>query len=163
EGEYSTEGFFAGWNAGNEFGYAAMLSQEPPPSVITLPSSSIESCWRWNYGIQSRLKEIGVDVFVPTIYYLNLDGSLRTGIVWGDAIPILLPRVDLVLAPRDQLRPKKLFGSSKQDMVLFSWSELEPIVKQFPKQTGDPISYLLSYEKTPTDIEKLFRSKQLPP
>jgi hypothetical protein len=162
DGAYSRDGFLRGWNAGNEFGYGAIFSQDPGQKVMTLPSKVIQKFWRWNLGVETRLQEIGVDAFVPTVYYFNGVGKVRTGIVWGDGIPILLPEVDIVVAPRDRLAPKPLLGSAKKDMVVFAWDELAGIIKQYPKVPGDPTCHQLYYEKTPPPIEKLFRSKQPP-
>ncbi len=162
DGEYTKDGFLQGWNAGNEFGYGAILSQEPEKKVMTQPSDMIESYWRWNYGIEARYAEIGVDAFVPRVFYFDLEGRVATGVAWGDAIPILLPKVDLVLSPRDRLAPRRLLGSAKKDIVVFAWHELDAILKQYSKMPGDPICYQLYYAKPPGHIGKLFRSKQPP-
>src|SRR5262249_37419109 len=134
----------------------------PEKRVMTLPSSMIEACWRWNYGIDERYEEISAGAFIPSVFYFGVEGRVATGIAWGDGIPILLPKVDFILAPRDRLVPRKLFGSPKKDIVVFAWQELDAILKHYSAVPGDPICYQLFYEKPPADIEKLFRSKQPP-
>ena len=50
EGEYSTDGFLAGWNKGNDIGYRAVLDTHMDEVMLTLPAPRIEECWRWNYA-----------------------------------------------------------------------------------------------------------------
>lgn len=161
DGEYSKAGFLGGWNVGNEFGYRAILSQDPTQRVLTLTSSQIETCWRWNFRREVRQGEIGDTAFVPRIFFFDMDEGVRTGVAWGDGIPILLPIVDLVLVPRQRLAPRRWFRS-KDDIVVFAWAELLPILRRFQHVPGEPACYQLFYETTPSDIERLIREKQPP-
>ena len=156
-GEYTTTGFLDGWNAGNEVAYRAFLSQDPTPKVYTLPSARIEAVWRWNFGREDRQSEVGDGAFVPRIFFVDLDGYLRSGVVWGDGIPILLPVVDLLLVPREELAPR-----TGADKVLFAWGELEATVGRFDFLRESVPCYELFYDEPPSDIQRLIRQKQPP-
>jgi hypothetical protein len=158
DGEYSLQGFLRGWNAGNACGYLVNVSLNPAQTFLTLPSSQIEAMWRWNFDRKARQKEIGGDTAcVPRIFFIDAHGKVQTAVVWTDGIPILLPTVDLVFILRGRLfRPT-------DEIVVFSWRELEPIARRFPKRSGELDSYELFYEATPSDVERAIREKQPPP
>lgn len=161
EGEYSTEGFLRGWNAGNEFACGAILSQDPTQRVVTLPASQIEMYWRRNYGREARQREVGEKAYVPGVLFVEAQGEVRTAVAWGDGIPILLPVVDLALVPRQRLAPRGWFRP-KPDIVVFSWAEVEPMVRRFRQVPGELACYELFYEATPDDIERAIREKKPP-
>jgi hypothetical protein len=162
DGEYSAEGFLSGWNASNAFGYRTIVSQDLEQTFLTLPSSRIKALWRWNFDREERQNEIADTAFVPRIFFFDAGGKVQTGVAWGDGIPILLPSVDLVLAPRQRLAPRSWFRS-KEDIVVFSWPELDSILRPFRKRSGELDSFELFYEATPTEIERVFRAKPPPP
>jgi hypothetical protein len=161
DGEYSAEGFLRGWNAGNAFGYRAMISQDHAQTFLTLPSSRIEALWRWNFNRELVQVDIADKAFVPRIFFFEADRNVQTAVAWGDGIPILLPAVDLVLVPRQRLAPRRWFRSN-DDIVVFTWRELEPIVRRFRQRSSEPSSHELFYEATPSDIERAIREKQPP-
>jgi hypothetical protein len=161
DGEYSTDGFLRGWNAGNAFAYSAICSRKPGQKYLTLPSSRIEAAWRWNLFVARRQNEIGNTVFVPRIFFFVQGGELRTGIVWADGIPILLPAVDIILVPRQELAPMR--GSRTQDdIVTLEWDQLESIARRYRKVSEELDRYELFYGTTPPDIEQIVREKQPP-
>ena len=161
EGEYSSEGFLRGWNKGNSFGFEAITSADSSRKHLTLPSAQLEAVWRWNLGREARQNAIGEAAFVPQIMFLDAGDAIQTAVVWGDGIPILLPVVDTVLAPRQKLAPRGWLRS-KPDVVVFSWQEVEPIARRFRNAGGEPACFELFYEATPPDIERIIRDKQPP-
>lgn len=161
DGDYSEAGFLRGWNAGNAVGYRSLASDEARPDALTLPTSQIESLWRWNFDRNKRQDQVGEGAFVPRVFFFNDGGRVLTGVAWADGIPILLPDVDVVLVPRDRLAPRKRLRSQK-DVVVFSWAELEPLVQRFRCESGSPIAYELFYETTPPEIDRVIREKALP-
>jgi hypothetical protein len=162
DGEYSLDGFLGGWNAGNEFAYQAIIQQEPKAAHLCLPSSKIETAWNWNYQREERQSQFGDNAFVPKLFFFNVNGVVRTGIAWSDGIPILLPQVDLVLAPRSRLAPRRLFRARTDDIVVFSWGEVQPILKRFRELPGDIACFELFYDQTPHDIERMIREAKPP-
>jgi hypothetical protein len=157
DGEYSTKGFLRGWNAGNAVAYRALVGNESSQRYLTLPTADIDACWRWNLARHARQKETGESVFVPRIMFAQQDGGLLTVVVWPDAIPILLPSVDIVIVPRFDLSPSRV-----KDIVLFEWKELEPLIEGFQKVHGEPTETKVFYETAPADIERIIRKKQPP-
>ena len=150
DGEYSSEGFLRGWNAGNELGYRAILKPEEKPP-LTLPTAEIENCWRWNKAKEGLQEKLGDDVFVPRFMYLNRNGKVATTVVWPDGIPIAMPETDTVLIQRKTILPKRFFRAS-EDQVLATWNEIEPLVRQFPLEHGAIPYRLLSYSSVPASV-----------
>jgi hypothetical protein len=62
---------------------AASIDDEKP---YRLPTAALERIWRWNYTREKRAAALGEDIYVPRIFHFEVDGKLRTGIVWGDAL-----------------------------------------------------------------------------
>ena len=161
EGEYSPEGFLRGWNAGNEFGYRAILTHQDASDFHSLPTSVLESLWQWNLTRDSRHETRGDEIYIPRIFYFEHHGLLRTGVAWGDAMPILLPKVDLLIVPRKELAPRGLFKRS-EDVTLLEWADVEPIVNRFAVIEDALPAHSLEYTTPPDDLANLIRSKKPP-
>lgn len=158
DGEYSAAGFLRGWNAGNAFGYRAVLAQDPDEEVLTLPAARIETYWRWNRRVAERQEALGEQVFVPRIMFFDVDGAVRSAVAWTDGIPILLPEVDLVIVPREQLAPRRWLRP-KSDIVVFNWDEIRPLLRHARRAEEELPRYEFFHEATPSEIEQLFRAK----
>ena len=159
-GEYSREGFLRGWNHGNDFGYHAILTGENAPSEVhTLPTRAIEGYWHWNIARNAFQRELGDGVFVPRIMFKTTSGSsqVMSFATWTDAIPIMLPKVDMIAAPRMELAPTHWFRK-KQDMVLFRWGDIEPVLKEFPLEERSLAYYRLDYRTAPSSVIRLFKT-----
>jgi hypothetical protein len=158
DGEYSADGFLRGWNAGNAFSFRAIISQDSSQRYLSLPSDQIEAVWRWNFNRERLQNEIVEALFVPRIFFFEVDDEVKTAIAWADGIPILMPTVDYVIVPRKAFAPKR-FLRPKKDLVVFDWMELSPIIQRYAMIEGELNCHELSYSKTPSDIEKLIREK----
>ena len=161
-GEYSRGGFLRGWNHGNEVGYRAVLTSEKAPSeVYTLPTRAIEGYWRWNITRNAFQRELGDGVFVPRVMFAITSGcsQVKSFAAWTDAIPIMLPKVDLIVAPRAELAPTHWFRK-KQDMALFQWGDIEPVLKDFPLEERSLAYYRLDYRTAPPSVIRLFKAAQ---
>ena len=159
DGEYTPEGFLAGWNAGNVVGYRAAAASIEDEKPHLLPTAVLERIWRWNYTRPNRAEALGDETYVPRIFHFQKDGQLQSGIVWGDAMPILIPRVDLILAPREKLAPRRFF-KAQEDKVLCTWGEIEPLLTTFPQVNDYLPAWRLSYREIPRAIEAFFRSHE---
>jgi hypothetical protein len=147
-GPYSTEGFLAGWNHGNAFGYQSILPQQKSQDgFVALPEAKFEAIWRWNHALPDVQSELGESVFVPRIMMFKVDGALRSVAVWGDGIPTLLPEVDAVLVYRDELAPKPLFGQKVKDHCLIAPEQLDEVLTPLADE-----GYALKV-RTPTYID----------
>jgi hypothetical protein len=125
DGPFTPEGFVNGWNAGNAFGYRAILKSENAPKVVySRPRSELESTWRWNLERERIQSTLGDDVFVPRISWVMLGGAVASAVVWPDAIPTLIPAVDLLIIPRDELAPRGFFSkASKKDTCYIPYEQ----------------------------------------
>ncbi|AYG68684.1 MULTISPECIES: hypothetical protein [unclassified Rhizobium] len=142
DGPYSKEGFLRGWNAGNEFGVDAILSQSSDP-ILYLPSSQLHNAWRWNYDLPLRQAKCGDKQFVPQILYMLIAGRVYTIAVWGDALPAVLPEVDFVLLARQE-GANSVFGFA-------SWDEVAKLLTANGYQNG-PDGFNLDYAIAPRPI-----------
>jgi hypothetical protein len=140
EGEYSREGFLAGWNAGNDFGYRAMAGRAGASFADhVLPTERIETCWRWNIARRDLQQRLGDEIFVPVIMFIGINGRALSACVWPDGIPIALPRVDFLIIGRDELAPRKFF-SRRKDQTLVEYAVAESVLTRFP-MIDDTVPY----------------------
>lgn len=58
DGPFSIKGFLQGWNAGNRFGYRAVLSQGDQNENRVYPTADLERIWRWNFNRSSLQDEV---------------------------------------------------------------------------------------------------------
>lgn len=131
DGPFSEEGFLRGWNAGNVFGYRAILRTDPQPSEPhSRPTAELEAIWRWNFEKESVQQKLGESVFVPRIFWVILDGKLKSAAVWPDGIAELVPVVDLYFIEREQLAPRRFF-TKKKDSCLAHRRDLEAVFGPF--------------------------------
>src|SRR5262249_38098153 len=78
-GEYDRERMIAGWLRGNEFGYRVYANNDDTrEGILTLPTATLTTVWRWNFLRQTLQAALGEDTFVPLIMLLTIDGTLHT-------------------------------------------------------------------------------------
>jgi hypothetical protein len=134
EGPYSTDGFLSGWNFGNLFSVRSILSSGSDPTLLSMPAEELRAAWMWNYR-RAELQTLWPHCFVPIIMIFRIDGRLRRAVVWGEGMPVLLPRVDCVLVVPDGSRAKRI--------GLASWSEIVALAKRAGFDTAkDPLELL---------------------
>jgi hypothetical protein len=149
DGEYSRDGFLRGWNTGNEFGYRTIGKAPHPPHLLS--SVAIERFWRWNFERGKKQEDAGEGIFVPRVIFFSLLEGVASCVVWGDAIPILLPEVDFVVIVRDELAPRKFF-KRKPDRALISWAQMLPAISSY-SYVGDALPYhRLDFRAPPGEI-----------
>jgi hypothetical protein len=108
DGPYSPEGFLRGWNAGNRFGYRAIVGHAEATPPFMLPQARVEGMWRWNYG-KDQASEHMLDLigeappcFVPTVMPIQTgETEVKTLVIWDAQMAIAIPDVDLVLTLDD--------------------------------------------------------------
>jgi hypothetical protein len=175
EGEYVPELFLAGWNAGNEFGYASILEDcAAARGVMTLDSSVLLNAWRWNYQRDALSDFLEHAVFVPDVKYLQVDGVSGTCVMWSELYPIVLPQVDylvvfldepvfesasemkenLILVPRQDLLP--LLEIHGFDLLESCRSEL-PILKRHNLTLSEGV-IVLDFDVLPDDLREYMNS-----
>lgn len=156
EGEYSTEGFLAGWNIGNRFAYSAVSQGQPDLKPLVLATTQIETCWRWNFAITSLQERLGDQVFVPRYMFVEHEGKAVRMIVWPDGIPTAIPESDVIAIPRKSILGKRFFGP-KEDVMFVLWNDVQPLLEQFPRKMESPPYYFLSYSEVPVSVTEWIR------
>lgn len=157
EGEFSTEKFLSGWNAGNEMGCRAIFSRDPNHSAATMPTAQIEACWRWNMAKHALQETFDDSVFVPKLFFLRHGDGVRCAVVWPDGIPIAMPDSDLIVIQRKDVLPKR-FLFSNEDVVIAERAEVERMLQEFPVEQGALPYRLLDYEVVPESVLACLRS-----
>ena len=151
EGEYSTEGFLAGWNKGNHFAYSAFLQGNPDQKPPVLATARIEDCWRWNFAVASVQKRLGDKFFVPRYLFVEHEGRVVRMIAWPDGVPTAIPESDIIAIPRKPNLRDRFFGT-KEGVVFAAWDDVQPLLEKFPK-TMESLPYcFLGGSNAPSSI-----------
>jgi hypothetical protein len=154
-GAYSPSLFLAGWNAGNRFAYRAFQEQldEPPAS---LPHAEIDRCWRWNRRVRELQRRLGDDVFVPRISFVRHRDRVASYVVWGDGLPIALPRTDLMAMVRERLGSTR--GLFRKRETAVCWVERGAVEEVLADGRHEPEDdcVVLDYEHPPEAVVTAF-------
>jgi hypothetical protein len=95
QGPYTPEGFLRGWNAGNRFGYRAVMSHESRPALKSLPRETNHMVWTWNIEREAiqELMELNPELppaFAPSVFVVeDKNGIVFTLSVWTGDMPLL--------------------------------------------------------------------------
>lgn len=155
DGRFDPEGFIRGWQVGNEAACSA-LAESGLPRPQTMAADQLNATWQWNMGRRELQARIGESVFVPKVIFVTGPLSGLRATVWADAIPILLPTVNIVFLYRDAYAPRRLFRR-KPDLARVHWDQVEPVVREYQEQSG-PLPYRrVEYISVPMAISTLFR------
>jgi len=156
DGPYTQESFLRGWNAGNLFGYQAVQSAGSVPAVY--PTIGLDHVWKWNIRRSAMQQQFDDALFVPRILFFKLDNRVITATVWGDAMPILLPKTDYVLVCRKQFAVHQLDPEAMETCVV-PWHKLTPELSSFPVHQ-DPITHFeLNYFEPPPKVIEIVQSQ----
>ena len=153
-GPYSREGFLRGWNAGNEFGYHAILAcDDSHGPIYSRPTADLERIWRWNTVKEQRQAAFKEDIFVPRIMFMTFDGSLGSVCVWPDGISTLIPQVDFLYLPRKELAPKKLFKTQEEDFCVVPRKDFPEFFDYYATEDFEVKSFKLPAPDTPQIVK----------
>lgn len=154
-GPYSKEGFLNGWNHGNDFGYRAMLKDNPPsPAPSSLATTNLEHIWQWNHNKESRQQQLGDDIFIPRVVFITVDGKLGSACVWPDAISTLIPSVDFLYILRKELAPKKWFKEPKEDFCIVPREAYTKALQSYTTNEFGLEAFKLPTVDTPNEIKQ---------
>ncbi|MEM1299247.1 MAG: hypothetical protein AAGH68_08185 [Pseudomonadota bacterium] len=90
----------------------SLLHQHPDAmqQLRILPSERIRRIWDWNRQQVERyqwLATLGLDLFIPKVMVLEVQGTVYETFIWGDAVPCIIPPgIDHVLLGREALAPR---------------------------------------------------------
>ncbi|MFT3710775.1 MAG: hypothetical protein QM817_24385 [Archangium sp.] len=97
KGPYTPEGFLRGWNAGNRFGYRAILSHDRSTAFKALPRATNHMVWTWNIE-RPAIQELMEDApelppaFAPSVFVVeDSAGVIFTLCVWTGDMPVFFP------------------------------------------------------------------------
>jgi hypothetical protein len=128
EGPYASEGFLNGWNFGNALAARETVAKSRSTELPTLPRTQLNAAWEWNYDCAERRDRLNLHAYVPTILFWRIDGRASRVVVWGEAMPILLPRVDYVIVVAESSRTRQT--------GVASWDEVAALAKRAGFETG---------------------------
>lgn len=158
--EYSREDFLQAYGYGNMMSYGAYLKEpEIAGKAHFLTTEKLESTWRWNYDAKRFNDELGPDIYVSRINYLDVDGAIRTAVMWADGVPSILPDVEIIILYRDRFLPRRWFRK-REKLVFVRHEETKPFIERFPRKEEILPYYHLDYQEVPTDIQKFFRKAE---
>jgi hypothetical protein len=69
----------------------------------------------------------------------------------------MLPEVDMVIIPRQELVPRTFFGRTREDIIVVNWSEMLSVLSDFRKETTAVTFHRLDYASRPKNIESFIR------
>ncbi|NNF05349.1 MAG: hypothetical protein HKN21_01180 [Candidatus Eisenbacteria bacterium] len=159
QGNYSSEGFLRGWNAGNAFAYQAMLRQEGSRGDVAFMSKKeLQACWEWNFNKARVQSDLGDSIFVPRHFYMRVNGQVKSAAVWPDVIPALLPHVDVFLVARHMFAPKRFFFFKGEDICLVPRADAQNLLD--PYETADYAlpAYKLDFPTPPENFASFAKS-----
>lgn len=142
-GPFSSSTFLDSWNRSNRSAVSAVLaSGEDIAPLRTRPSEELRAIWAWNRRRAAWNDELGEDVFVPAITFLEVEETTCSAVAWGDAVPFLLPQVDVVVIALDALRRGRWFRPfGGMTIATVRWEDL---IERLPRHTLDqgPVPFL---------------------
>ena len=117
--------------------------------VGRLPAARIKQVWEWNRRLRETDASEDEDVHVARVSYADLGAGILTWASWPNAIPILLPQVDFILAGEGFVVGEPI---SNVRTTWVPWSSLSTIVARYPLQPGFPWVHRLVYDQAPSDL-----------
>lgn len=161
KGNYDKKKLHSGWKHGNELAYKHILKDDPKTKTYTLTTENLKYIWEWNYNRETTQKYVTNKVFVPKIMALEYKGKTVSASIWpDDAIPLLLPKVDIIVFGRIEFAPKKLFQKRVEDMAIGQFSDFEPVFEKYREKIVRG-GYYIYYDSVPGPLSQ--KIKSLPP
>ncbi len=152
-GDYNQIDFYRGWSAASEAYYKSEMQKTPGAKLLAMPLNLLEKCWHWNYHLRHLQGELGREVFAPRVLIVDKGSELNTAVVWTDAVPIALPKVDLLLLYRKS-------GLRHPSMALADEADIEPLLSGFPLDEEFFPYYTLIYKEPPVNIRHFFHDRK---
>lgn len=147
--------FQQGWQAVNSPFFADQFSGKRMAGC--LPQARIHEVWTWNRSRQQRQDDLAVDAFIPLVLYASLgEYSPVTVVTWKDLMPVLLPRVDYILAAESTTGSDDDPGKARITWV--PWNAIAPLVQRYPEVPGFPGARQLLYDHPPDQLRAALRS-----
>lgn len=95
-------------------------------------------------------------MFVPKIMFCTDQNRIKSFIIWGDAIPLVLPKVDILVLIKDKLAPFRIF-SKKPVVSIVDYNKAKELFPNEEVNSEQGLSYImLRYNNPPKNIIDFF-------
>jgi hypothetical protein len=157
--EFNELDFYRGWNTGNEVFYRKMLLSNPKQKLYSWPVQEMEKIWRWDFHVNDMQSELGQQIFVPKVLFIDYQNRFNTAVVWTDGMPITLPRVEKAILYRRGFTGGVHIGK-KEDIAIANIADIEPLLKDYPKTTEHLEYYTIIYKDPPKEIKHFIQAQK---
>ncbi|NJL30059.1 MAG: hypothetical protein HC897_20275 [Thermoanaerobaculia bacterium] len=154
---FSADAFLRGWEQGNRLACQALAALGEHGELLTRPAEELAQVWQWNYQ-RPVLQEEAAPLFVPKVVYFRTPEGPRSGSIWGDGIPVVLPRTDVVIVYRDGLRCR---ARGKPEIAVVDWERLASRLQDYPQGAGVLEHFILDHETPPSELVEFLKSAPL--
>ncbi len=162
---YDSDAFLEAWKIANRWADGCMSEGELLHRV-KLPAQTVHESWQWNYACNELGEELAFEsdkyVFVPKISVFTNGKENCLGVVWGNGIPIHLPKcVDkVIIVRREDFLPEQLQNQGlTEDMVIMNISLLKPLLERYDCGEFED-AYCLDYDECPVELAVSIRALQ---
>ena len=151
---FDGEGIFDSYDRSSSV-ILTLLSREVGYAAKPVPRETLHYLWRWNSMRGELQSTLGGGIFVPKIMLFDDHGEPKTGIVWTDGIPVIIPDCELICVYRDALAPQD--GTHAKDgelsLAFIAHDELQHRWPAHFKSFADEFAVLMTtYRDTPSDL-----------
>lgn len=168
-GRFDRNTFIQNWKNGNRDVIQTVenFRREQNPNRTTgfflagpfLSSDVLMHLWRWNFGREKLRNEVGYANEVPKMEVVCWNGAFHTCVSWTDAVPCVIPPVDVVLMTRIALAPRKFFFIPTNDVIPLPWAEVQPFFSLCSvEKIGDAFFVHYNSRTVPKALAQAFRA-----
>ncbi len=159
-GDFSKDLFITGWDQASRKAYEITLRQKQLPHALhSYPTDALDKIWQWNHTRDDYQEEVGDHMYVPLISFIATPDGAKSVVAWTDAMSAIIPKVDIVLIPRQKFAPRGLFRR-KIDVTMAEWPKIEPKLQQYPYKAEPVEHYILNYVNPPNELEDFITQLQ---
>jgi hypothetical protein len=91
-----------------------------------------------------------------------MNGEVKSFVVWGDGMSILLPKVDVLILARQELKPHGGLGNDEEpEYSIVEWTDGESLLRRYSRNDLPIENFTLDYELVPEEIELFFRKQAI--
>jgi len=83
--------------------------------------------------------------------FVQINGGASSAVVWPDAIPTLIPQVDVLVVQRHELAPRRLF-KRQDDTCVVPFDRALNLLESFASSDYSIPAFLLSYKRAPGNL-----------
>ena len=121
------------------------------------PKDKSDKIWEYTSKIEALDKEIEEDVYIPNVFMIMDESTkeLFSYVVWSEAIPLILPKVDFVILVKNY---KRFFKTIEEIGIVKHEDIISKFSVEFSKFDKSGIESLILKQKNADRIKKEFNS-----